>query len=141
MGWGEKLLLGFLSLAVVAVFALLAFGTHPDPRGLGTHEQLGLAPCGWLQGKGYPCPTCGCTTAASLIVHLRPIDAFVAQPFGALLALAALAFVVLALAHIVRGRSLMARLAFWPWGRILLLSGVVLLGSWWYLVETWPHAH
>ena len=141
MGRGEKVLLGFLSLGLVAAFAILLIRTDPDPRGLGTHEQLGLEPCGWLQVRGSPCPTCGCTTAASLLVHLRPADAFVAQPFGALLALAAMGFCLSAWVHIWQGRSFLARMAWWPWVRILALGIGALLGSWYYLVETWQRHH
>lgn len=141
MGWGERLLLGFVTLCLISAFAILALRTEPDPRGLGTHEQLGMEPCGWLQARGSPCPTCGCTTAASLLVHLRPLDAFVAQPFGALLGLAAMAFCLLALIHIARSRSFLAQMAWWPWLRILALGLGVLLGSWYYLVETWQRNH
>ncbi len=141
MGWGEKLLLSFLTLSLIAVFVILAIRTEPDPRGLGTHEQLGLEPCGFLQVRGYPCPTCGCTTAASLLVHARPVDAFQAQPFGALLALAAMGFVLASLWHLYQGRSLFARLAFWPWFRIFALGAGVLLGSWYYIVQTWQQHH
>lgn len=36
---------------------------EPDPRGYGTHEQLGLTPCYFQELTGHVCPTCGCTTA------------------------------------------------------------------------------
>ncbi|NBO19844.1 MAG: DUF2752 domain-containing protein, partial [Proteobacteria bacterium] len=35
----------------------------PDARGLGTHEQLGLPPCGFYLWYGLPCPSCGMTTS------------------------------------------------------------------------------
>ncbi|MEZ5988845.1 MAG: DUF2752 domain-containing protein [Planctomycetota bacterium] len=126
----ERLWWSLLVLAFLGVCGLLVVRTDPDPRGLGTHEQLGMAPSGWLIDRGYPCPTCGCTTAASLVLHLRPVAGFTTQPFGAALVLAGLAFSVLAVVHVVRGRSLVARIADWPWGRLLLLGLLLLLGGW-----------
>lgn len=59
----------------------------PDPSGVGTHEQLGLPPCGFHQRTGLPCPTCGMTTAFAWAVRGRIIQAFRIQPAGALGAL------------------------------------------------------
>ncbi len=61
----------------------------PDPAGHGTHTQLGLPKCGWYHATGQPCPTCGMTTAVTLAVHGNPIDSFITQPFGTLIALSA----------------------------------------------------
>ncbi len=79
--WGTKL---FYASWVVGFVALnwIAFRLHPAPAGMGTHEQLGLPPCGFLQLTGIPCPSCGLTTAFSHIAHGHPVDAFLAQPFG-----------------------------------------------------------
>lgn len=61
----------------------------PDLRGHGTHEQLGLPPCGFLLTTRLPCATCGMTTAFALAAHGQLFDALVTQPAGALLALLA----------------------------------------------------
>ena len=45
---------------------------EPDPRGFGTHTQLGLAPCAFARITGRPCPTCGMTTAFAWFVALIP---------------------------------------------------------------------
>lgn len=42
---------------------ILARGLQPNPDGLGTHEQLGLPPCGFKMFFGKPCPSCGMTTS------------------------------------------------------------------------------
>lgn len=70
------LLLGYAALGVL---------TTPDPRGYGTHEQLGFSAClfrDWLQG---PCPTCGVTTSASHLAHGELRAAWMTQPLGVLL--------------------------------------------------------
>jgi len=78
--------LAILLLATLAI-VLLAFLTEPDPRGFGTHEQLGLAPCGMFAVTGVPCPGCGVTTAVVLAARGRVVASALTQPLGLLLAL------------------------------------------------------
>lgn len=66
----------------------------PSPAGHGTHEGLGLPPCGFIVRSGFPCPTCGMTTAFSLFVRGRWIAAFLAQPTGFILAAMTVALMV-----------------------------------------------
>ena len=115
----------------------LLAGLDPDPRGLGTHEQLGMTPCSWPATLGMPCPTCGCTTAAVLLIHLSPWRALVTQPFGAGLAAGGIAFAVLALLCLVRGESFVERIAMLPYGTLTLVAIALLLGSWFYKYLTW----
>lgn len=87
---------GWAGLTALACAALLSAAAtlHPDARGLGTHQQLGLAPCSMVTLTGYPCPTCGMTTAFALTTRARFREALTAQPAGftlALLTVAALA--------------------------------------------------
>lgn len=126
------------TIAAVAIWLtarLLA--VVPDARGHGTHEQLGMEPCGWPLVYGVPCPTCGCTTAASQLVHGDIVGAFVTQPFGAAVAMLGVALGVHAIACLCRGRSfadLLVRLPFWR-----LVSGMLLLlmASWGYKYLVW----
>jgi hypothetical protein len=86
-----RLLAAFLGLIALAVL-ITAAHLPPDPSGMGTHRQLGLPPCGWLLATGYPCPTCGMTTAFSNAAHAQPRAALAAQPFGAIFAVATAIF-------------------------------------------------
>src|SRR3954466_2501001 len=63
----------------------------PDPRGLGTHRQLGLPPCTVVAWFGVRCPSCGMTTAWAHMVRGQLASAVRANCGGALLALAAIA--------------------------------------------------
>jgi len=77
------------ALAVLMTAALLS----PDPRGTGSHHQLGLQPCQFLQRTGLPCGTCGMTTSFAFFARGNILASFYVQPFGAALAIAtAMAF-------------------------------------------------
>ncbi len=125
-------------LAAGAAAALLLAQVPPDPRGYGTHELLGLRPCSWPARVGAPCPTCGVTTAACLLVHLQPLAAFAAQPFGAALAAAGLLAAVDAGRCLVTGRSFVERLARLPYGTIAVGAAALFLLAWLYKYLTFP---
>ena len=113
-----------------AVLVWLLANIHPDQRGHGTHEQLGMTPCGWPPTLDLPCPTCGVTTAACHLVHLSPLRAVLTQPFGAALAGAGIVLAVYAVFCLLTGRSLMDRLVRLPYGSILVWTLVLFLASW-----------
>jgi hypothetical protein len=92
-----------------AVFITAAMLT-PDPHGHGTHQQLGLPPCGFLVFTGYPCPGCGLTTAFSHMIRLQVLGAWHANPFGIVLFLGTAAFIPFAALGFVRGWSVVAAL-------------------------------
>ena len=83
-GWARvyaaMIFLGCAGLLGVAVWL------RPDPRGHGTHQQLGMAPCGMML-LGLPCPTCGMTTAFAHTVRGHFLQAAWAQPTGLVLCL------------------------------------------------------
>jgi hypothetical protein len=68
---------------------MVAASLTPATEGVGTHMQLGLPPCGMMVATGYPCPSCGMTTAFALAANREPLQAFANQPFGAILVLVA----------------------------------------------------
>lgn len=93
---------------LLAVYGIAA-GLDPyEPTGLprrqGTHEQLGLAACRFQLLTGKPCPSCGMTTAFSLLMHGDLPAAARANLAGLLLALAGWPLLVLCLLHAAAGR-------------------------------------
>jgi len=122
------ILIAVVLLGVALVTA--AASVQPDPRGFGSHEQLGLPPCGFALATGLPCPTCGMTTSFAYFVRLRPVDAARANPVGAILFLVVVAAAVGSLFHLVIWRSPAPVLDRLPPVRLLLagLVGLLLLG-------------
>jgi len=127
MPW--RTLLMVIPLAALGVWGLL-LGLSPSPARLGTHVQLGLAPCPTLAATGRPCPTCGMTTAAAWLARGRVAEAasanMAALPLFGLVILAA----AWAGACAVRGRLVW----FENWDRPLELWAV---GSFLIAAATW----
>lgn len=125
--WAGRAIASLVLLACIGILSLAAY-LRPDARGYGTHQRLGLAPCGLLLQTGYPCPTCGMTTAFSYAVRGRFVSAFLAQPAGLVLAILTVVAGVGALWFLVAGR-LPSRLCVEPsphllfWGMLLLMLG------------------
>jgi len=84
---GISRLKAFLAAAVCLTLLVAAKRLHPEPSGIGTHTQLHLPACGFYERTGYPCPTCGVTTAFSLGAQGHLFQALKTQPLGAALAL------------------------------------------------------
>lgn len=135
--WSDRLVAAVIvGAAIWMVWTLVQI--EPDARGHGTHEQLGMAVCSWPVQFGIPCPTCGCTTAASHLVHLSPLRALVVQPFGATLAAVALGVAAVALHSLVTARPFAERVATWPYGTATVAGIALFLLSWLYKYWTWP---
>lgn len=120
-----------LLVAAALAFPLgVACWLVPDPRGEGTHEQLGLPGCGFRTQFGVRCPTCGMTTAWAFMVRLEIGSAVRANVAGALLAMLDAASVAWLVVCGARGR-------WWPappnptalaW--LLAALAAVALGEW-----------
>jgi hypothetical protein len=134
--WADRTLAAVVAIAASVVYGALV-QVRPDARGHGTHEQFGWDACGWPLHYGIPCPTCGCTTAACLLVHGRIVDAFVTQPFGAALAACGLLLGVHAMLCLLRGRSFADGLVRWPFWRIVGGGFLLLLLAWGYTWLKW----
>ncbi len=61
----------------------------PSASGIGTHTELGLESCQFLQRTGVPCLSCGYTTSFSWFAQGHPVASAYVQPMGAMLALGA----------------------------------------------------
>jgi hypothetical protein len=109
---------------------VLAGLLRPDPRGKGTHQQLGLPPCSLLIVAGIPCPACGMTTSWALVTKGRFQDALGTHVSGTLLALLALVVGMGATIVATQGKQL----SWQPRSGVLAVFAVglalVVLGEW-----------
>jgi len=117
-----------LTLAASALL-LTAYQLSPNGKEMGTHQQLKLPPCGFLVITGFPCPTCGMTTAYAYTVRGQFIHAMRAQFAGFIMALATSLVGLLSFAGLLTGRRLDVNWyrinpthAVWWMGALLVLS-------------------
>ncbi len=101
-----RVVLGAIGLGLVFLLAVAAV-LKPSSFLIGTHQQLGLPPCSFLVLFGIPCPTCGMTTAWTLLMHGELMRALRANCGGVLLAVLAMVAAPWSMISAVRGRWLM----------------------------------
>jgi hypothetical protein len=74
---------------VLVALLITASRLTPSPRGMGTHQGLGLPPCTIVQWYGVRCPSCGMTTSWAHLTRGHLVAALRANSGGTLLGLAA----------------------------------------------------
>ncbi len=117
---------GVVVAAPILTISIIAAALHPDSRGVGTHEQLGLSPCTFLATTGWPCPTCGLTTSVSATVHGQLGRAFKAHAFGPLLVAAMAALLAASVFEVVTAKPVLSRIrwrSWWIWAGLAMLLG------------------
>ncbi len=100
LGWPMRCAF-FVAAAGLAGLLAVARKLEPDPRGFGTHTQLGLRSCAFLNATGRLCPTCGMTTSFAWLTRGRLDRSWQANPAGcvyALLSIPLIAWLVLSAA-------------------------------------------
>ena len=121
-------------LAVAAgLAATLAFAwlLTPDPRGVGTHEQLLLLPCNFYRLTELPCPFCGMTTAFAHMARGQALEALSAQPAGALGFVVCLLSLVIVTAAAITGRDALSYFSRLLWNtKFSWAVGALLAASW-----------
>jgi hypothetical protein len=136
ISFSERVVAAILCLACAAVLTVASWLT-PAEAGHGTHTQLRLPSCPWPQTVGGPCPTCGMTTAFAYAADGRFVKAFLAQPFGLVLALVTAAgfwaFLHIAATGSPAGRIYQKLLH----PRIVWAAAGLALASWGYKWITW----
>jgi hypothetical protein len=129
LGGKTRLAMVASALALIGVLGLARW-LEPDPRGYGTHVQLGLPPCTFFRLTGRPCPTCGMTTAFAWSVRGRVDRAWRANPAGCLLAPTCAALAAWLAAGAARGRPVGTRSLDRPLTALLVATVAVSLAAW-----------
>lgn len=129
--WGN--LAAFLALS--GIFAA-SFYLSPDPRGLGTHEQLFLPPCAFHWLTQIPCPSCGLTTSFAYLAKGEFVMGFQTHPLGPFLFLLAGVGFFYAALSLIRSRpswEIFERPSSF-WATLVLISA--LMGAWVFKIST-----
>jgi len=103
LGWTGRVFLATLACTLLAVL-IVARRLEPDPKGYGTHTQLGLMPCAFRAMTGHPCPSCGMTTSFAWFARGELALSWGANTSGSILAPACLVLIPWLLAASARGR-------------------------------------
>lgn len=101
----SRVLLFVLGLLLLAGFGL-AGRLSPDPRGYGTHQQLGLPGCTFQMLTQWPCPSCGGTTAFAHFVRGQWPSAVRANAAAFVLALVCAALIPWSWVSAASGRAI-----------------------------------
>ena len=116
--------------AGLVVVLLLSWWLKPDPRGLGTHEQLMLFPCNFHALTRLPCPFCGMTTAFAHMARGQVREALLAQPIGAVGFVACALLLPIAIGGLSTGRDPIGTIMRLPWGRLSKVIVAMLAAAW-----------
>ena len=120
-------LVGLLVSLGCLLVLLLAWHLEPAHLPLGSQSQLSLPGCALQQRTGYPCPTCGMTTAWAKTVRGQLSVAFQANLAGTVLALACAVAVFAGLVTAIAGNPFYQRF-------VQPLFGLLSPRQWLYLV-------
>ena len=133
----RRLVGGAVAAGAAGVLGVAAF-LEPSSTGLGTHSQLmNMPPCGWILAMDVPCPTCGMTTAFAHAANGDLLSALLAQPLGALLAIATAVALLTGLFVAATG-SRVASLYTRLWGRRAAWTlGIVVVSAWVYKIVSY----
>ena len=126
--WSVLLICGFV----------VARWLEPDPRGFGTHQQLGLPECTIRTLFARPCPGCGMTTCFSYFVRGDFASAARANPAGVLLAMLCVLMIPWSITSAVNGRFWMVEEPLTSLAVVIAAIGVVASLAW--LVAFMRHA-
>jgi Protein of unknown function (DUF2752) len=129
LGWPIRCVL-LVAAAGLAGLLSLASRLEPDPRGFGTHTQLGLRPCGFATVTGRLCPTCGMTTAFSWFVRGSLDRSWHANPAGCVFALLSIPLIAWLAGSAVSNRPIGFSSLARPVAVFLFAAVVFSLASW-----------
>lgn len=113
IGSGTQFKLRFTAALVgLSCAAILVAAWHLQPQNLpfGPESQLSLPKCNLRETTGYPCPTCGMTTAWAQVVRGNLLQAFHANIAVPLLALASALAALAGIATALAGRKFYDRI-------------------------------
>ena len=131
---GKARLIAAVVLGGCTALLWVAAWMTPAGEGMGSHQQLGFPPCSMLTLVGYPCPTCGMTTAFAFAMRGELRSAFNAQPAGLALALITVIAASLSLSIVVTSKVWAVNWYRVSPTRVTLAAVLLVLAGWGYKV-------
>ena len=122
----RRRLRGLIVAAPCVAMILVAWSLTPRPSGVGTAQEMGLPHCSILINTGWPCPSCGLTTAVAAAAQGDAGAALRAQPFGLVLVVAAVILGLAGLTELLTAGDLLGRRRPRWWWLAAGLGGMVL---------------
>jgi hypothetical protein len=116
--------------AALGATLLVSLWLRPDPRGLGTHEQILIWPCNFHLLTAMPCPFCGMTTAFAHMARGQLHEAVMAQPMGALGFLVCLVALPVFVGAAISGKDLLGALSRLPLAKLSWVVVATLAAAW-----------
>lgn len=129
LGWSTRCALVLGALGLVTVLGV-ARCLEPDPRGFGTHTQLGLSRCTFQWVTGYRCPACGMTTSFAWFARGQFNRSWQANPVGSLMAPTCVVLIPWLLAGAALGRPIGFRSLEQPLIGLVVATVALSLLSW-----------
>jgi hypothetical protein len=129
LGWRIRSLL-VVAAAGLAGLLILARTLEPDPRGFGTHTQLGLRPCAFLTATGRLCPSCGMTTSYAWLARGQIDRSWNANPAGCLYALLSVPLIFWMVSSAIAKRPVGFQSLMKPLAGLLFAAVFLGLASW-----------
>ena len=124
---------GAIIAAPCLIMLAVAWSLEPCKSGFGTAGQLGIPACSMMVNTGWYCPSCGMTTSVAAAAQGDLSASVQAQPFGAVLTLAAVVLGIAGLAQAITARAALAALRVrWWW----LIAGLIGMFAGWGVVLT-----
>ncbi len=127
--WYVRILL-FIAGAGAITLLLTAARLTPNSDGFGTHRQLGLEPCSFIQWFGIRCPACGMTTSWSHFTHGEIGSALESNVAGVMLAVVAAVGGLWSLITAVTGRWFLGRPNEWLVVAVTCMVMITALAQW-----------
>ncbi len=137
LGWPKRCAL-LVAAAGLAGLLVLARWLAPDPRGFGTHTQMGLKACAYLTTTGQLCPTCGMTTAFAWLVRGRIDRSWQANPAGCAIAILCVPLAAWLAASAVASEPVVFRSLERPLASLLVAAVALSVASWFIRSITSP---
>jgi hypothetical protein len=115
---------------LLAALLLTARMVEPAADGFGTHQKLGLPPCGFRFVFGRPCPSCGMTTSWSLLARGQLWLSAQANAGGMLLGLACIVAIPWMILSGLRGKWFLAAPALTPISAVGIAIVITTIVNW-----------